>query len=292
MRVFVTGATGFVGSALVQELLSHGHQVLGLSRSAEKGAGLAASGAEVLHGTLDDTELLRDTAGQVDAVAHLGFNHDFSRFAENCALDERAIAAIGGGLSPETPFLVTSGVALLARDRPATEADRHPDDLDFPRRSEKAARTLAARGLRAGTVRLPPTTHGIGDHGFVAMLAARAWETGVSGFVEEADISWAATHCTDAAQLFRLALEDGVRQPVYHAIAEQGVPFRQIADAIGRAMKVPVEPRPPAHFGWMAPFVSTNMAATGEQTAARLGWKATGPDLLSDLADPRYFTTD
>lgn len=289
MRVFVTGATGFVGSAVVQELLSHGHEVLGLSRSAEKGAALAATGAEVLHGTLDDLPLLRDATAGADAVAHLGFNHDFSRFAENCAQDRRAIEAIGEALSPGKPFLVTSGVAMLAQDRPATEADRHPDDHGFPRRSEQAARALAAKGLAAGTVRLPPTTHGLGDHGFVPMLAALARQTGVSAFVENTDTRWAATHRTDAARLFRLALEDGVRQPVYHAIAEEGVPFRRIAEAIGRALGVPVDARAPEHFGWMAAFAGTNMAATGVDTASRLGWVPTGPDLLTDLAEPGYF---
>ncbi|MBE7183981.1 MAG: SDR family oxidoreductase [Methylobacterium mesophilicum] len=291
MRVFVTGATGWVGSVVVDELLGAGHQVSGLVRSKDKAGPLAAKGATAVEGTLDDLDLLRAEAGRADAVVHTAFNHDFSNFAASAEQDKRAIQGFGEALSgSDKPLLVTSGVALLAPGRLATENDRLPKDAPFPRRSEVTAQDLAGRGIRAATVRLSPSTHGLGgDHGFIAILAKLARDTGVSAYVGEGTNRWAGVHRSDAARLYRLALEEGVSQPVYHAIADEGVPFKQIAEAIGGALGLPVEPRGREHFGWFGEFASTDLAGSSALTREWLGWEPTGPSLLEDIDQPAYY---
>ncbi len=290
MHVFVTGATGWVGSAVVDELIGAGHRVTGLSRTDEKAGALAATGATVLRGTLDDLDTLRDAAKDADAVIHTAFNHDFSKFAANAAQDQRAIETLGAALEgSDRVLLVTSGVALLAPGRVATEADVPPSDPSYPRKSEAAARALAQRGVRAATVRLAPSVHGLGDHGFVPILIGLAREKGVSAYLGEGLNRWPGVHRLDAARLYRMALEHGAPAAAYHAIADEGVPFKEIAAVIGRRLGVPVESRGREHFGWFADFAGADMPASSAHTRALLGWQPTGPDLLSDLDQPGYY---
>jgi nucleoside-diphosphate-sugar epimerase len=290
MHMFVTGASGWVGSAVVDELVQAGHRVTGLVRSDEKAAVLAKAGAQPVMGTLDDLDLLRTASVAADAVVHTAFNHDFSRFAENAAQDRRAIETIGAALEgSDKALLVSSGVALIAPGRVATEQDRPPSESPFPRRSENTAQTLAGRGVRAATVRLAPSTHGIGDHGFVPILIELARRTGVSAYIGEGANRWPGVHRLDAARVYRLALESGTTEAVYHAIGEEGVPFREIALAIGRGLGVPVEARGPEHFDWFGAFAGMDMPASNDRTRAVLGWTPTGPGLLEDLDGPGYF---
>ena len=289
MHVFLTGASGWVGSAVAEDLLAAGHQVTGLVRNAQKAQALVALGMQVVNGTLDDHQLLHDGASRADAVIHTAFNHDFSRFSENCAQDERAIQILGEALNgSDRPLLVTSGVAMIAPGRLATENDLPFVAPAYPRRSEAAARELADKGVRAATIRLSPTVHGLGDHGFIPILMDLAKQTGVSAWPEDAENRWAAVHRRDAATLYRLALETGMTQAVYHAAAEEGILFRDIAQAIGKHLGVPAEPRAREHFGWFADFASLDMAASSEQTRAVLGWNPTHPTLLADLAQAQY----
>jgi nucleoside-diphosphate-sugar epimerase len=295
MRVFVTGATGFVGSAVVNELLAHGHQVLGLARSDEGAAKLKAAGAEVLRGTIEQLDVLKAGAAQADGVAHLAFNHDFSQFARNAADDRAAIEAMGGVLEgSDRPLLVTSGVALFVQDRPVTEEDvAPPPGAGLPRMSETAAQALAARGVRATSVRLPPTTHGVGDKGFVTYLRNAAIQAGFAGYVGEGANHWPAGHRLDAAKVYRLALEKGAPSGPYHATAEEGVPMKAIAEAIGRNLGLPTRSITPQEatevFGWFAGFAGADVRASSARTRAVLGWEPTGPTLLEDLADPAYW---
>jgi len=290
MRVFVTGATGFVGSAVVQELLAHGHQVLGLARSESGAATLEAAGAEVVRGVLEDTDLLTRAAASADGVIHTAFNHDFSRFAESCELDRRAIEALGEGLAESDKLLlVTSGTARLAPGRLALETDLPAEGVDgYPRVSEATATGLAARGVRAGTVRLAPSTHGSGDHGFVPMLIQIARQTGVSAYIGDGENRWSGVHRLDAARVYRLALERGVGGERYHAVAEEGLPFREIATAIGRGLGLPVESRPAEHFGWFAMFAGMDAATSSAWTRETLGWTPTGPGLIEDIETAGY----
>ncbi len=289
MRVFVTGATGWVGSAVVDELVGAGHQVTGLARSDDKAAALAAAGAAVLRGTLDDLDVLHGAASASDAVIHTAFNHDFSRFAENAAQDGRAIETMGRALEgSERPLVVSAGVALLAPGRVATEADVAAFHPAFPRESERAAQELRARGVRAAAVRLAPSVHGVGDHGFVPILVGIAREKGVSAYLGEGANRWPGVHRLDAARVYRLVVEQGATEPAYHAIADEGVPFREIAATIGRRLGLPVEAREREHFGWFADFVTADMPASSARTQSWLGWTPTGPDLLADIAEPNY----
>lgn len=288
MRVFVTGATGFVGSAVVQELIAHGHRVVGLSRSDAGADQLKAAGAEVARGTLDDHDVLARAAAGCDGVIHTAFNHDFSKFAENARQDRRAIEVLGGALEGTTkPILVTSGTAMLAQGRAATEADRPSGPS--PRMSESGADDLVAKGVRASVVRLAPTTHGAGDHGFLPMLIALAREKGVAAYIGEGNNRWSAVHRSDAARLYRLAIERGAGGERYHAVAEEGVLFKDIAAAIGKGLSLPVESRPSEHFGWFAMFAGMDAATSAAWTRETLGWTPIGPSLAEDLENAGYF---
>lgn len=294
MRVFVTGATGFVGSAVVQELLGAGHQVLGLVRSEESAKKLAATGAEVHRGALDDLDSLRRGAAAADGVIHTAFIHDFQDFAAASETDRQAIEAIGAGLAGSNrPFIVSTGLAHLPQGRLATEADVPQLAIGYPRRSEETALALVAQGIRAMVVRLSPTVHGAGDHGFIHTLITIARAKGEAAYLGDGSNRWPAVHRLDAAQLYRLALEQGAAGTRYHGVAEEGVPMRDIATIIGRHLGLPVVSKTAdeaaGHFGWMARFVGLGMAASSTLTQQQLGWQPNHPTLLEDLEQGHYF---
>jgi nucleoside-diphosphate-sugar epimerase len=291
MRVFLTGATGYVATAVAAELLGGGHTVLGLARTDEGADALAARGVEPHRGDLADHDSLIAGATACDGVIHTAFIHDFSRFAENADIERRAVEAMLGALSGSgKPFVATSGVAMLAQGRPATEEDRPPD---FGRGATEAiVRAAADKGVRTGIIRLPPSTHGQGDRGFMPHLIDIARETGVAAYVGEGANRWAGGRRADAARLYRLVLENGKAGAVYHAIGDEGVPTRDIAAAIGRRVGVPVVSKSQAqatdHFGWIGMFFGMEMSASSAWTQEQLGWRPTEPGLLADIEGPNY----
>lgn len=294
MRVFVTGATGFVGSAVVRELIDAGHQVKGLARSDKAVAALTAAGADVHHGSLDDLDTLRSGASAADGVIHLAFKHDFSDFAAAAEADILAIDAMGSVLEGTgKPLVVTSGTLMLAPGRLGTEDDASIQAT--PRRSEEAAITLARRGVRSSVVRLAPSVHGPGEKGFVPTLIAIAREKGVSAYVGDGLNRWPAVHRLDAARLFRLALEKGSAGASYHGVADEGVPFRDIAGVIARHLNLPLlsisREEADDHFGWLAFAASTDNPTSSALTKERLGWQPVQPSLIADLEQGHYFNS-
>jgi nucleoside-diphosphate-sugar epimerase len=293
MRVFVTGATGFIGTAVVRELIDAGHRVLGLARSDAGAKSLVAAGAEVHRGSLEDPESLRSGAADADGVIHTAFIHDFSNYGPAAEADRRAIETLGGALArSDRPLIVTSGTLLAQRKGPlATERDRH--NPSFPRKSEDAAHALAARGVRASVLRLPPSVHGNGDHGFVPRLISIAREKGISAFIGDGLNRWPAVHRLDAARLYTLVLEKGSAGATYHGVADEGVPTREIAEVIGQHLNLSVvsKSREEAadHFGWIARFFGIDGPASSVLTQEQLRWRPTQAGLIADLNAGHYF---
>jgi nucleoside-diphosphate-sugar epimerase len=287
MRVFVTGATGFIGSAVVRELIAGGHQVLGVSRSDEGEKSLAALGADVLRGSLEEVDSLRRGASASDAVIHLAFVHDWSNFAKSCEVDRRAIEALGSALAgSDRPLIVTGGLAGLAGPgQVATEDDLIPPDFPFPRVSEQTA--LSLKGVRASVMRLPQV-HDPVKQGLVTPAIEVYREKGVCAYIGDGLNRWPAAHVLDVARLYRLAIEKAEPNAKYHAVAEEGVSMRDIAEALGRRLKLPVKSIAPNEaqefFGWLGMFAVSDMPASSTQTRKHLGWEPTGPGLIADLA--------
>jgi nucleoside-diphosphate-sugar epimerase len=293
MRVFVTGASGWIGSAVVTELIGAGHEVLGLARSDTSAAAVTALGAQVHRGDLDDVESLRAGAAEADGVAHLGYHHDFSQMAEAAELDRHAIETFGDVLAgSDGPLVVASGALGLTTDGVATERDA-PDASLHPRiANAQTVLALADRGVRSAVVRFAPTVHGPGDHGFVATLVELARRTGVAAYIGDGANRWPAVNRADAAVLVRLAVESAPAGSVLHAVDEQGIPTREIAEAIGRATGVPTRSIPAdeaaAHFGWIGGFFAMDAAVSNAATRELLGWTPSHPGLLADIEAGAY----
>ncbi|TGE06305.1 SDR family oxidoreductase [Hymenobacter fodinae] len=297
MRVFITGATGFVGSAVVQELLGAGHQVLGLARSEESAQALTAAGAEVHRGSLDDLDSLQRGAEAADGVIHCAFIHDFTQYAAAAEADRRAIEAMGAVLAGSNrPFIATSGFAGLTKvGERMTEDDTRDPNVPAMRHSEDAVLALVPQGVRAMVMRLAASVHDQNDHGFVPMLINLAREKGVAAYIGDGSNRWPAVHRLDAARLYRLALENGTSGARYHGVGDEGIPLRTIAEVIGRHLHVPVvsktQEEAAEHFGWMAGFASLDLAASSALTQQRLGWQPSHLDLLADLEQGHYFAS-
>ena len=300
MHVFVTGATGWVGSVVVPQLIAAGHRVTGLARSDASAGALAAAGAGVLRGNLEDLDSLRRGASEADGVVHLAFIHDFAAHEASAMVDRAAIAAIADVLEgSDRPLVITSGTGLLAPGRLVTEADRADPDrgLGSPRaETERIAVSYGERGIRSSVVRLSPSVHGEGDHGFVPLLIQIARRTGVSGYVGDGSSRWPAVHRLDAARLYRLVLERAPAGTVAHGVADEGVPTRAIAEVIGRHLDLPVVSVAPQdaseHFGFLGVFFSLDIPASNAVTRERFGWTPSEIGLIEDLEQGHYFAAD
>lgn len=295
MRIFVTGASGFIGSAIIRELIDSGYDVLGLARSDKSAASLASAGAKMHRGSLEDLDSLRSGAAMSDGVIHTAFIHNFNNYGPSVEADRRAIEALGAALEGSNrPLIVTSGLALLAPGRIATEEDA--PSPDFPRKSEQTAMGFLSCGVRASVVRLPFSVHGDGDHGFVPRLIQVAQEKGVSAYIGDGLNRWPAVHRIDAARLYKLALEKGSAGSVYHGIGDEGVPTREIAEVIGRRLNVPVvsksQDQATEHFGWIGRFFGMGVVASSTRTQTSLGWRPTHVGLIDDLERGTYFETE
>jgi nucleoside-diphosphate-sugar epimerase len=295
MRVFVTGASGWIGSAVVDELLTAGHEVTGLARSDASAAAIEAKGALVRRGDLDDLDNIRAGAKDAEAVIHLANKHDFANPAVSNAAERAAVQTIGDTLvGTDRPFLLASGVAALTKGKPAAETDVSPfHGPDSPRGGgENLALEFVDRGVRTVSLRFSPTTHGTGDHGFIAAIAAIARQKGVSAYPGDGTNLWAAVHVADAARMVALGLEKAPAGTRLHAVAEEGVPTREIAEAIGRAFDLPVTSVAADdvqdHFGWIGTFLAMDLAATSAATQELLGWTPSGPTLIEDLDAGAY----
>ncbi|MEE4545141.1 SDR family oxidoreductase [Streptomyces sp. V4-01] len=304
MRVFVTGASGWIGSAVVPELIGAGHEVVGLARSDASADALVAAGADVRRGTVDDLDVLRSAAAASDGVIHLAFKHDlaFSGDFQGAAdADRRAVETFGEVLAgSDRPFVIASGLLGVLPGAVATERDGHGDGAALPiagpetrRGTAEVTLALADRGVRSAALRLPPTVHGDGDGGFVPALIAVARAKGVAGYVADGSNRWPAVHRDDAARLFRLALEKAPAGSTLHATGDDGVPIRSVAEVIGRHLGLPVASVAPqdaaGHFGWLGGFIGADSPASSELTRELLGWQPTGPGLLDDLEKGHYF---
>jgi len=296
MKVFITGATGFIGAALVQELLNAGHQVLGLARSDASASALIAAGAKVHRGDLQDLDSLRSGAAASDGVIHAGFIHDFSRFKEMCEVDKIAIETIGSTLAGSSrPFVVTSGTAFVRPGSLATEdiASSH-DTNQYPRVSETTALAFTSKGVRTAVLRLSPSVHGEGDHhGFIPILVGIARQKGIAAYIGDGQNQWNAVHRLDAAQLYRLALESGDAGARYHAVGDESLTLKTISELIGRHLNLPVvsisQEEAAAHFGWFAAMAALDCPASSKLTQERLDWHPSHPTLTEDLASGMYF---
>ncbi|MER5952872.1 SDR family oxidoreductase [Streptomyces sp. NPDC001893] len=300
MRIFVTGASGWIGSAVVPELIDAGHEVVGLARSDASAAALTAAGAEVVRGTVDDLGVLRDAAAASDGVVHLAFKHDIAfsgDFKGAAEADRRAVDTIGAALvGTDRPFVIASGVAGLTPGRLSTEQDMPTNDgspISIRVATAEAVLALASQGVRSSVVRLAPTCHGDGDNGFMATLVATARAKAVSGYVGDGANRWPAVHRLDAAHLFRLAVEKAPAGSVLHGVAEEGVALRDVAEVIGRHLDVPVTSVAPenaaGHFAWLAAFVGIDAPASNRLTRELLAWEPAHPGLLEDLDKGHYF---
>lgn len=294
MRVFVTGATGFIGTAIVQELISAGHQVLGLARSEASANKLIEVGAEVHQGNLEDLDSLRSGAAQSDGVIHAGFIHDFTRFKQVCEIDKMAIETIGEVLSgSDRPLIVTSGTALVSPGTLATEDINPPFNPAWPRASEMAADAVVALGVRVAVIRLSPSVHGNDDkHGFIPILVNIAREKGFSAYIGEGLNRWTAVHRLDAAHLYRLALENAAQGVRYHGSAEEAITVKTIAEAIGEQLNMPaISIAPDAageHFGWFAQMAAIDCPASSKLTQERLNWQPSHSTLITDIKNGIY----
>jgi nucleoside-diphosphate-sugar epimerase len=292
MRVFITGATGFIGSAVVSELIGAGHQVIGLARSDAGEKQLTAAGAGVQRGSLEDLDSLKRGAAESEGVIHLAFTHDFTDFAASCAKDQAAIEALGGVLAGSNrPLVVSSGVLGLAQGRPGTEEDVPAHG--FPRRSEETGLSFASKGVRASVIRLAPSVHGDGDHGFVPQLINGARAQGFASYIGDGKNRWPAVHRLDAARLYRLALEKGTAGGRYHGVAEEGVSIREIAEIIGKRLSVPAVSKSAEEvvgaLGFIGHVLAMDALSSSKLTQERLGWRPTQPGLIADLERGTYF---
>lgn len=294
MKIFVTGATGFIGSAVVRELISAGHQVIGLARSDAGAKSLASVGAQVHRGDLTDLESLRKAAAASDGVIHTAFNHDFSNYAASAQMDMRAIETLGEALAGSGRRLVVTSGTLALQRKGAVMTEEDAPDPAFPRKSEDAALAVSSRGVNVSVVRLPPSVHGDGDHGFVPRLIAIAREKGASAYIEDGLNRWPAVHRIDAASLYRLALEKGSAGiSYYHVVGDEGIAVRDIAEVIGRRLNLPIVSKSreeaAGHFDWLGRFFAMDGPASSKRTQEQLGWEPKQVGLIADLEHGRYF---